>query len=95
MFQFIDARLQPAPAEVTNGFVHEERAKGSGRELGDGDRVRPCARVLLLGWKPFLRRSLAQKNHPGEEFQSHLSRRVATSQEKSGHVIGKAAMCWD
>lgn len=59
MFQFIDARLQPTPAEVTNGFVHKERAKGSGRELGDGDRVRACARVLLLRWKPFLRRSLA------------------------------------
>lgn len=86
MVQFIDARLQPAPAEVTNGSVHKERPKGSGRELGDGGRVRACSRVLLLGWKPFLRRSLAQENNPGEEFQSQLRRRVATSQEKSDHV---------
>lgn len=95
MFQFIDARLQPTPAEVTSGFVHKERPKGSGRELGDGDRVRACTRVLLLGWKPFLRRSLAQKttleknfSHiPGEEWPCFGSR-VAMSLEK-------APMCWD
>lgn len=62
--------------------------RASGRELGDGGRVRACTRVLLLGWKLFLRRSLAQKNNPGEEFQSQLRRRVVTSQEKSGHVLG-------
>lgn len=34
MFQFIDARLQPITAEVTNGLVHDERPNGLGRELG-------------------------------------------------------------
>lgn len=84
MFQFIDARLQPTPAEVTNGFVHQGRPKGSGRELGDGDSTR----ALLLGWKPFLRRSQAQKNNPGEEFQPQLRRKAVTSQKKSGCVLG-------
>jgi len=34
MFQFIDARLQPITAEVTNGLVHDERPSGLGREPG-------------------------------------------------------------
>lgn len=77
--------------------THEERPKGSGRELGDGDRVRACTRVLLLGWKPFLKGSLAQKTtlersfSPSPEGWSHPRRRVAVFWEQGGHVLGKGS----
>lgn len=67
MFQFIDARLQPITAEVTNGLEHDERPNGSGREPGGwrgaGQSARWCPDSQVV--KPFLNRNLAQKNTAG------------------------------
>lgn len=68
MFQFIDARLQPITAEVTNGLVHDERPNGLGREpggwwgAGQGTHQRPDSRVV----EPFLNRNLPLKNKAGD-----------------------------
>lgn len=101
MFQFIDARLQPAPAEVTNGFVHKERPKGLREGAGGWGQGQSLHQSPAPGLETF------PKEKSGPEKQPWRGVSVP-AQKKGGHipgeewpclgsgaVIGKVPMCWE